>query len=152
MASQVPSFYRIWFTIVDPILSLIGVASNIFAPTSILNSYSPSFANPPTAETVVLLDSVSGFLTALTFLQLVLLRARPNDLAVWRSLQAAVLLVDFFMLVGFARALGMQERTSWTVWRTEEWTNLGVTGAVAVIRTSFLMGLGMGGHGKSRMA
>ncbi|KZP10763.1 hypothetical protein FIBSPDRAFT_1051146 [Athelia psychrophila] len=150
MSSTMPSFYRIWFTVVDPLLSIAGVLGNLFVPTTILNSYSPSFVSPPATETIYLLDATAGFLAGLVLLQVVLLRARPTDVTVWRVLQASMLLVDLAMLGGFARALSAQGRTVWRVWRAEEWTNLVIIAGVAVIRTAFVLGVGMGGQRKGK--
>jgi hypothetical protein len=113
MSSRIPSFYRIWSTIVDPLLTLVGVFGNLFAPIATLNSYSPSYVSPPATETTLLLDTVAGFLAGLAFLQVVLLRARTTDMTVWRALQASTVLVDIAMLGGFARALSGQGRTDW---------------------------------------
>ena len=150
MSSPIPAFYHVCFTVLDPVLSLLGVFGNLFAPTSILNSYTPSYVSPPATETILLLDTTAGFLAGLIFLQIFLLRAKPTDMTVWRALQAGTLLVDFAMLGGFARAFSVQGRTDWRGWRAEEWTNLGITGGVAVIRTAFLLGIGVGGQGKGK--
>ncbi|KAL8665153.1 MAG: hypothetical protein Q9168_007763 [Polycauliona sp. 1 TL-2023] len=140
MTNPIPAFYRIWFTIVDPLFSLIGIYSNIFTPTTILNSYSAHFISPPGSETILLLDIMSAFLAGPTFLHVFLLRAKPNDMT------ASTLLVDIGMLAGFTRALMSQGRMDVRVWRAEEWVNYGVTAGVAVIRSTFLMGVGLGGE------
>lgn len=146
MSSRIPSFYRIWFTVVDPFLSIIGVYGNLFAPTSILNSYSSSYVSPLTTETIPLLDTTAGFLASLAFLQVALLRAKPTDLTVWRALQGSTGLVGIAMLGGFTRVLCVEGRTDWRDWKVEEWTSLGNTAGVALIRTAFLLDDGMGGE------
>ena len=152
MADPIPSFYRIWFTIIDPIVALIGSLGNILMPASTLQSYSASFANPPAAETIALLDIMAGFLASLIVLQVFLLRARPMDLTVWRSFQAAVVLVDFTMLGAIARSLIAQGRVDWRVWTKDELVYWGFTAVIAAIRTSFLLGIGMGRQGKGKRA
>lgn len=152
MASSIPSFYRVWFTVIDPILSLFGVFGNLLTPTVILNSYSPFYASPPTTETIFLLDTTAGFLAGLTFLQVVLLRAKPTDVTVWRALQASIVLVDIGMLAGLVRVLSAEGRADWKVWRVQEWTNMGITAAVLIIRAAFLLGVGMRGHRKGKRA
>ena len=142
--TSIPSFYRIWFTIIDPLLSLLGIISNLFSPAAILNGYSPNAVIPPAPETAVLLDTTAAFLAGFIVLQTVLLRARPNDLVVWRILQASTLLVDFALLGSFARALTADARLDLRLWRAAEWTNIGITGGVAVIRAAFCLGVGMG--------
>ena len=149
MTSPIPSFYRTWFTILDPILSVTGVVANLFFPNAYLDSLTTSATNPPTIETTALLDSLAGFYGALVFLQLGLLRPRPRDLGIWRTLQAATLVVDVFILEAFARALHAQGRLGLVHWRAEEWMNIGLTAFVAVLRTAFLLGLGMEPQGKT---
>ena len=148
MSDEIPTFYRVWFTIMDPGLSLVGVLANLLTPTAILNSYTPTSAVPPATETILLLDTVAGFLACLAFLQLVLLRARPNDLFLWCSLQFGIMLVDVAILGGIARALDKEERTDWKGWRAEEWTNVGITTGVLTIRLIFLASVGIGSRGK----
>ena len=150
MTSPIPSFYRTWFTVIDPILSIVGVFTNILAPTTILKSFNPSSTTPPAPETIFILDQSAGFFACLTFLQLGILRARPADVGLYRAVQAGTLMVDLAMLAGFARTLGTQGRLGLAGWRAEEWTNIGITVGVAVIRTTFLLGLGMEGRGKGK--
>ena len=151
MGKAIPSFYRIWFTIVDPLLSLLGVYSNLITPATILNSYAPRFISPPGSETIFLLDTVAAFLVGLSFLQLFLLRAKPNDMTVWRAVQASTLLVDIGMLGAFARALKSQGRMDLKIWRAEEWTNYVITVGVALIRIAFLTNVGMNKEKRKRM-
>ncbi|KAF6236879.1 hypothetical protein HO173_005170 [Letharia columbiana] len=146
MSSRIPSFYRIWFTVVDPFLSIIGVYGNLFAPTSILNSYSSSYVSPPTTETIPLLDTTAGFLAGLAFLQVALLRAKPTDLTVWGALQGSTVLVDIAMCGWIYEGVVCRGRTDWRDWKVEEWTSLGNTAGVALIRTAFLLDVGMGGE------
>ncbi|KAL9019148.1 MAG: hypothetical protein Q9185_003579 [Variospora sp. 1 TL-2023] len=144
-------FYRIWFTIVDPLLSLLGVYTNFFTPTTVLNSYAPTFVSPPGSETIVLLDTVAAFLVGLIFLELFLLRAKSTDMTVWRALQGSQLLVDIGMLAAFTRALESQGRMDWKVLRAEDWGNYLITAGVAVIRSAFLMGVGMNSQKRKRV-
>lgn len=52
-----------------PHITIFGIFGNlrVLTPTSILNSYSPFYASPPTTETIFLLDATIGFLAGLTF-------------------------------------------------------------------------------------
>jgi hypothetical protein len=104
MSSSIHPFYRVWFTTIDPVLSLSGVLGNLFAPAAILRSYSPSFVSPPATETTVLLYTAAGFLAGHMLLSIGLLRAKPNDVTVWRAFQANSSIVDFFMIAGLAQA------------------------------------------------
>ena len=147
--SAIPSFYRIWFTTIDPLFSLLGVTTNLFSPASVLTSYSIRPASPPATETMFLLDTVAGMLGGLMVFQVYLMRAKPTDLVVWRAVQAATVLVDIGMLGGFLRAMGREGRMGIGRWRGEEWINLGFLVTVLGIRGAFLGGLGIGTKSKS---
>ena len=100
MSGSIPSFYRVFFTIIDPLIAASGVVANILEPNTILRSYSPVAVIPPRTDTTVLLDTVAGFLSGTILLQTVLLRLRPSDIAVWKTLQMSILIVDLAMLGG----------------------------------------------------
>ncbi len=79
----IPTFYRIYFATLDPLVALSVVLANLFAPTAILNSYDAAYVTSRVdIPSTVLLDTIAGFLTGTIFLQTVLLRARPRDLTV----------------------------------------------------------------------
>ncbi|MCJ1351756.1 MAG: hypothetical protein MMC33_001740 [Icmadophila ericetorum] len=146
----IPTFYRIWFTTVDPIFSLFGILTALFLPTTMLTSFSPTPTIPPTTETVFLLDQTAAFLTGLTFLQIYLFRAKPTDMVVWRAVQTSILLVDLGMLGGIARGLAGQGRLEFESLRLEEWGNLVIIGNAALVRITFLLGVGMGSRGRGK--
>jgi hypothetical protein len=151
MSSSIHPFYRVWFTTIDPVLSLSGVLGNLFAPAAILRSYSPSFVSPPATETTVLLYTAAGFLAGHMLLSIGLLRAKPNDVTVWRAFQANSSIVDFFMIAGLAQAASVQGRLSLRTWRAEDWINVCVLFGVATIRLAFLAGVGMSKRGRGRV-
>ncbi|KAK0789939.1 hypothetical protein LTR91_014095 [Friedmanniomyces endolithicus] len=145
MASQsIPSFYRIFFTTVDPLIALTGFISALFFPNFLLSTYSPTATIPPTTETTQLLNILAGFYLSVVPLQVFLLRARPQDLTVWRALQFSVLITDLAVLGAMARALNAQGRLQPSHWRLEEAGSMLLTTVVGLIRFWFLMGLGMG--------
>ncbi|KAG7010078.1 hypothetical protein G7Y79_00001g003500 [Physcia stellaris] len=144
MSFTPPSFYRIWFTLIDPLVSFSGIYLNILHPSTILHSYSPTY-HSPTIETILCLDTVAAFLCGYIFLQVYLLRAKAHDLTVWRAVQGSMLIVDFGLLAAYTRALGSQGRLGEVAGlRVEEWGNYMITVGVAVVRGAFLMGVGMG--------
>ncbi|KAK1074347.1 hypothetical protein LTR33_009804 [Friedmanniomyces endolithicus] len=145
MASQsIPSFYRIFFTTVDPLIALTGFISALFFPNFLRSTYSPTATIPPTTETTQLLNILAGFYLSVVPLQVFLLRARPQDLTVWRALQFSVLITDLAVLGAMARALNAQGRLQPSHWRLEEAGSMLLTTVVGLIRFWFLMGLGMG--------
>lgn len=147
-----PTFYRISFAIFDIVLPLSGIVGNLFAPTFILNNYTSLYVSPPATETILLLDAMAGFLASLSFMQIYFLRTKPNDMTVWRGMQGGTLLVDIFMLGGFARALIAEGRTDWMNWRSDDWSNVGGYVAISAVRMAFLLGVGIRGEGKGKRA
>ena len=140
--SAIPSYYRIFFTFIDPVLSSFGVIMHLQS-AKILPNYALTPAIPPATETRLVLDALTGFFAGLVFLQAVLLRARPNDVVVWKCVQAATILVDIGMVGGFVRALGNTGRLDTGKWRPEEWSNVGINSFVGIVRTLFVLGVGM---------
>ncbi|KAL9047612.1 MAG: hypothetical protein Q9162_007976 [Coniocarpon cinnabarinum] len=142
--SPMPLVYRIFFLYIDPSGAALGLIGHLFTPMQMLKSYSVSPTEPPATETIFLTDTLVGFFAMTLFLQTYLLRQKPiADLAVWKAVQFSILLVDIAMLGAFGRALAREKRLNAIVWRSEEWTNLGVLLIVAVMRTSFCLGVGM---------
>ncbi|KZP04920.1 hypothetical protein FIBSPDRAFT_878038, partial [Athelia psychrophila] len=131
---------------------LSGIVGNLFAPTFILNNYTSLYVSPPATETILLLDAMAGFLASLSFMQIYFLRTKPNDMTVWRGMQGGTLLVDIFMLGGFARALIAEGRTDWMNWRSDDWSNVGGYVAISAVRMAFLLGVGIRGEGKGKRA
>ncbi|KAK0909590.1 hypothetical protein LTR57_016300 [Friedmanniomyces endolithicus] len=145
MASQsIPRFYRIFFTTLDPLIALTGFISALFFPSFLLNTYSPTATIRPTTETIQLLNILAGFYLSVVPLQVFLLRARPQDLTVWRVLQFSVLITDLAVLGAMAIALNAQGRLQPGHWRLEEAGSVVVTVGVGLIHIAFLMSLGMG--------
>ena len=142
MSDPIPKPYRVFFRVVDPTLSLFGVIMHLQSD-KILPNYALEPTMPPATETRLLLDALVGFFAGLAFLQAVLLRARPNDVVVWKCLQAATILIDLAMLAGFYRALSSTGRLDVSTWRNEEWNNIMINSFVAMIRTLFVLGVGM---------
>ncbi|KAJ6523976.1 hypothetical protein B0H19DRAFT_972458, partial [Mycena capillaripes] len=132
------------FTIVDPILSVLGALGNLLTTGTVLNGYTPNAVSPPAPETIILLDTLAGFFLALIFIKVVLLRARPTDIGLWRMVMFSILFVDIAILCGLARLLRSESRAHPVTWRPEEWINIGTTAGVAVIRIAFCLSVGMG--------
>ncbi|EXJ75151.1 uncharacterized protein A1O5_01847 [Cladophialophora psammophila CBS 110553] len=152
MASPtIPTFYRVFFSTIDPLIALSGALTQVFAPATILTLYNPSSAAlPPAIETTVLLDSTAGYLVSTMFLQVVMLRARPADLTVWRCLQGSILIQDLAIIGAVVGALKTQHRLDWGLVTAKEWSNLAILAGVGALRVAFLLGIGVGGRGKAK--
>jgi hypothetical protein len=111
--TSIPLLYRIVFILFDIALPIFGTFMHIFNPSVILSGFVPSPSSPPATETILLLDTLAGWYASLTLLNVVFLSYRPNDLLIWRAMEGATLLVDIFMLGGFARSLMGVEVNNW---------------------------------------
>lgn len=151
MESPIPTVYRIWFASLDPLIALSGALGNIFASTTVLDSYNPKAAVPPAIETKALLDSSTGFLLGTLFLQVVLLRLRPRDVTVWKCLQASIAIADVAIISSKLIGLSEQGRLDPSLWRWEECGTLGITSFVVATRSSFLCGLGMAEQARDKL-
>ncbi|KAK5168916.1 uncharacterized protein LTR77_006225 [Saxophila tyrrhenica] len=109
----IPPSYHFIFTTLDPLLATGGLLTTLFLPNTFLESYFPHPTISP--ETRFTLDANAGFFASTLALQIVLLRIRPNDVGVWKTLQAAIALQDLAFL------------------------------GLAVVRGAFVAGLGFGG-------
>ncbi|KAK4952557.1 hypothetical protein LTR10_009363 [Elasticomyces elasticus] len=141
--SAIPPFYRTFFQTIDPTIASTGFITALGFPGFLLRTYSPTATVPPAVETTMVLDSLSGFYLSIIVLQVFLLRAKPEDLTVWRLLQFSILITDIVMCGGTARALNAQGRLNPADWRSEEAGSLAITVGVGLIRIAFLLGVGL---------
>lgn len=143
MTDPIPSFYRYTFTFFDPLLSGFGCIGGLFSPAEALESYTPHFVFPPATETLALLDVKAAFCAASTFLQAYLLRARPDDVALWRIVQGSNTIISLGMVGAILRALAGQGRLRPELWRRSEMVAVGLTTGLIGVRLAFMMGVGM---------
>ncbi|PIL34556.1 hypothetical protein GSI_03334 [Ganoderma sinense ZZ0214-1] len=145
-SSPIPTFYRVVFTLIDPFFCALGVATHLFTKNDVIAGLSPTALVPPAPETALLLDFLLGFFAMLGCLQVSLLRARPNDVPVWRALQGSTLVLDVIMTAATARKLVLEGRVGDPgAWLGGEWQNLAGNAAIGAVRAAFVLGIGMGG-------
>lgn len=144
--SPIPPFYRHFFAHFEPVLGLTGFYYNHITPQVLLTTMNPLYSSPVIApETRTLLDLSSGLYAQNLFLQLVLPRVRPHDLAIWKVWQGSLLVVDSVLTVAVLvnmRRVGLL----WDVrsWRGMDWTNVGSMAVLLSIRAAFVLGWGFG--------
>jgi hypothetical protein len=148
-SSPIPYGYRLWFGTLEPIMGLTGFYFNHVTPTYLLQTLNPSYNTlaPITPETRLLLDMTTGCYAQNWFLQIVLPRARPDDLGLWKIWQGSLLVVDCVLLGAVLRnlaVLGVLETPG--AWTAEQRGNLGVMCALVAIRSAFVLGIGLGGR------
>ncbi|KAF9691208.1 hypothetical protein EKO04_010609 [Ascochyta lentis] len=138
----VHSFYRIWFTIVDPTVLFFTVLACIFSPATILETVAPPSIEPyrPLSHGP-LLHQTAALFGFLGIMFAVLLRASP-DPKVWKIVQGATLGVDLALLATFYNLLRSQNRLEFRAWSGVDWVNIGFTVWVGLIRVAYLSGVG----------
>jgi hypothetical protein len=144
-SSPIPAFYRLFFPTLDPLIALTGSLTHLLSPRTILTLYNPSAALPPAIETTTLLDIIAAYLLATTPLQVIMLRLRPADVALWKCLQGSLLVQDVGIVAAVVRSLSAQGRLHRPGLITAaEWGNLAVLAGVGILRAGFLLGVGIG--------
>lgn len=145
-STHYPAFYRIFFTWMDPIICVWGAYLDFFDPTLVLSSHIPNL--PHDVGHAMILRQRGGGMLYFGFITAVLLRY-TTDLAIWRIVQFACLMVDFTYFWGAFGALSAQGRLGWQSWRAEDWGALAITGTATLVRVLFLMGVGLRGGKKA---
>ncbi|KAF1845008.1 uncharacterized protein K460DRAFT_365923 [Cucurbitaria berberidis CBS 394.84] len=146
---HVHTFYRAWFTWVDPIVLFFTILACIFTPADVLNTVVPADLAPLQRFHECLFHQSAALYAFMAIMFAVLLRASP-DPKVWRVVQAATLLVDVALLATMYGALKQQGRLETTKWRGGDYFNFLFTVWVAVVRIAFLMGIGGADGGNSK--
>jgi hypothetical protein len=137
--TKIPTFYRIFFTIIDPFLCLWGAYMDFFTPDVVLSSHIPS-PSPDEGHRMILAQR-GGLLLCLGFLSAVLLRY-SRDIKVWHILQIGLLVSDGAYFWAAGGVLAEQRRLWPQTWRGEDWGSLGVMGVVTLVRLGFLARVG----------
>lgn len=148
-SSDVPAFYKFYFLWSDPAVCLWAVYMDFFTPDVVVNAFIPASIAPRNPQFDFLLQQLGGSLLMLGFLDVVLLRY-TKDVMIWKILQAATLLYDIVLLYSVYDALEKQGRLSVDRMRlAEDWGGLAITGLAVVVRSAFLLDVGMAG-GKAK--
>jgi hypothetical protein len=146
---HVNTFYRVWFTWVDPIVLLLTLCTCIFNKTETLKLIVPEPLPPIDALLSSLLHQAAALYGFMALMFAVLLRA-SSDPKVWRIVQAATLAVDVSLIVVGLVNLEQQGRLSLEMWRGIDWVNILFTVWVGLIRIGFLMGVGGGNDTRAK--
>lgn len=139
MTSAIHPIYRHWFTIGDPLLAVTGIISNLFFPSSILLSITPNaLISQPRPETTMLMQSNAGIYICLLILHRFVLKPRPGDVALWKSVQAGQTIYEGAKLAAVLWGIfGLGEGVS-----SNSCTNIGITTCAILFRVAFLLGVG----------
>jgi hypothetical protein len=148
--SNIPAFYRFYFRWSDPAICLWGAYMDFFTPAFDFHAFVPESISPYNPYFDTILQQLGGSLLMLAVIDIVLLRY-TNDINIWKILQLAVLVYDSTLLVSIYYSLGQQGRLSLSALRWEDWGGIVITAQAAVVRSLFLLGVGLGSSkGKKR--
>jgi hypothetical protein len=137
--SNIPLFYHIFFTWLDPIICVWGAYMDFFDPRLVLSSHIPS-PTPDIGHSMILKQRGGGMLN-FGFISAVLLRY-TTDIQIWRIVQISDFIVDLAYLWAVYEVLSAQGRLGVSTWRAEDWGALAITGTAGIVRLAFLAGVG----------
>ncbi|KAJ0114298.1 hypothetical protein J7T55_010687 [Diaporthe amygdali] len=140
--ARIPAFYRIFFTWIDPAISIPSIWAHFTAPDTILDAYIPKSMSVRNPEHDMLFFHLAGSFMTIAVMSAVLLRY-TSDLGVWRIVQSGIILYDFELLYSLWHFMGKQGRLDPTIWRLEDWGNWAIVGTVILVRLAFLSGAGL---------
>jgi hypothetical protein len=141
--SAIHSRYRTLFTIIDPIIATWGTYLFFFQPDTVIDSFVPIAHAPRNPAHDFVLVQVGAHLLACALLSVFALRLRPDDVPLWKIVQASYLTVDVLYIGGTLSAFAGQGRLSPLLWRAADWGCMSITGSLGAARTAFLLGVGM---------
>jgi uncharacterized protein YhhL (DUF1145 family) len=150
--SRIPLFFRVFILYVDPFISLLAVYLCFFdphayiqngVPGTLLSSTISNTIIPPLVEYIIMV--VGSFSLCISAVQILLLHGfkdAPNNLniKIWKIVMLGVLLAD----MGLVYSVYHADPTAFMklgAWKSGDWINNGVLGALIAIRVSFLLGV-----------
>ena len=136
MSSPISNFYRVFFTTIDPLIAFGGACTILLSPKSFLGGYAPNIVYPPATETKLLMDCQIGWFASLAFLQAVLLRAKPNDVTVWKLVQTSTIIVDVITTFPSLTSTRSQGHSNPLLLRGSEISHILANGALALLVSS----------------
>lgn len=147
----IPEYYKIFFLWVEPIVTLAGfVAAAFFGQDYLVMTHAettPSkYLGLPIATDVVLRQLANLYL-AFALNEFFVLRA-TNDIKVWRSVLAVLLVADFGHLIATFPAGGFSQYYEFTKWNAMDYGNLLFVYIGATFRSCFLAGVGFSRRGR----
>lgn len=115
---------------------------DFFTPAFVLNAFVPKTYATHNPYYDFVFEQLGGALLMLGFIDIVLLRY-TEDVKIWKIIQIAVLIYDLSLLYSNWTSLTLQGRLSVTALRWEDWGGIFITAQAAVVRSVFLLGVGL---------
>ncbi|SPJ73209.1 uncharacterized protein FTOL_02939 [Fusarium torulosum] len=133
---KIHSFYRIWFTCVDPLVLIPTAYSLIFTPEFMLDGLIPVSMSAYNPDQAFLFHQLAALYLFIGIMLGVVLRV-SSDIKVWRVIIGAVLMVDITILVSVNVSMKQQGRSELSQFRWQDWGNYLFTGWVALLRAAY---------------
>lgn len=141
-ANKVAKVYPIFFLYVEPCFALIGACCAYFQPQTYLDlthhPSSPQLGIPKSTQ--IILGQLANLYTLFAINEALVLRSTA-DLKVWRTVIICLLLADLGHLYS-VRVLGNWIYWDVMKWNAMDWGNVGFVYVGAIVRVSFLAGVG----------
>ncbi|KAH8902288.1 hypothetical protein BR93DRAFT_972682 [Coniochaeta sp. PMI_546] len=139
-----PAIYRLAFQWYEPISCLIGFWINTFNLGLGLRILVPGCISARDPAHDVLSNLLGGAMFCFAVLQGALLRY-TDDTNVWKIVNGGFLSWDICLLYGSYTMLVSQGRLYPSSWRLEDWSSMGLTASVGLLRALFVLGVGLSG-------
>jgi hypothetical protein len=139
---NVHAFYRLWFTIIDPMTLAPTALGLLLTPSIFIQGLVPASIAPYNPDHGFLFHHLAALYGFLALTLGGVLRA-SRELHIWRIIIFGVWCIDIAVLASQMYSLEQQGRSALSQWRWQEWGNLVYTGGVMLIRTAFLLGYGV---------
>lgn len=137
--------YTIFFKYIELLLTLGPALQTSFQPLAYLNlvplPYDPGSVRL-NAATLTTMDHLSQMYLTITMLSFMAFRS-SNDLKVWRYLVFCYWAANFRVLYSVGKTMGWDILYSVGKWSNKEWVYLGVIYIVFLIKSGFLLGIGV---------
>ncbi|KAH7328084.1 hypothetical protein B0I35DRAFT_403514 [Stachybotrys elegans] len=143
--------YRFWFKWLDPFTLLFAVYGLIFTPELVLDVFIPASLSTYNRDQGFLFHQLAALYAFVGIMLGGMLRV-SHELKAWRLVVAAVLLVDIGILSSIYISLKEQNRMHMEAIRPEELGNILFTAFIAILRVSFLAGVGVQDAPKQKSA
>ena len=147
----IASVYKYFFLYLEPISAFTGAYYSFFQQeTYLVLTHASSAPNGPIPiSTQIVLNQLANLYFLFAINEALILRS-STDLKVWRTILFCLLLADFGHLYS-VNAIGWDVYWKVLKWNAIDWGNVGFVYVGALMRLSFLLGLGMARPGHQGM-
>src|ERR1700761_307681 len=145
-SQSIPTVYQLVFLYFEPLMAFMGSLILLLQPSVFLNAMSPTAAL--SASNKVIYDQLGATYTLFAWNEAIVLRIAgttqtPAAIKLWKAVLLGILVCDVIHLYGSCDALGWDVFWNPTIWRWEDWVNLGSLWGQAAVRLSFLFNIGL---------